>query len=350
MIYIKYIWKNISVLLKKHIGISIMIILSEIATVLCLFFSYGLFYNTQETVGQLEEDYYVYWYQASQTERGTNGLKSKFKELTDYLGENFKYVNIYLELKLENGEIVSPSTYLTEANIKELEKNNEPVLYLTKEYEHLVNDGKITIEGKKYNAVVTQKTQENNIAITIPLSSLNDEFYCKSFMLTVKNRPTKQSIDDLNEKCFELFSAICETSPEPVNLLEVQINNSFYLYTFLIVIIVTLNLSVFFRYILSLRRKMIHVFIISGAEKSSVLMLFTIEAIISMTIAYGVAYLLYNSIILDLLARIYPAFPSYYTSSFFIITMLMYIAVTVIILMIMYSPFIRKIAKNERNV
>ena len=354
MVCFKYVFKNISALIKKMPGLAILIFLSELLTVLCLFFSYGLFYNTQETVGQLDEDYYVYWFHPSQTEKGTNCLKPKFKELTDYLGDNFNFANIYIDVELENNKNITVSTYLTNSNIKDLSRNEKPVFYLAKELAEIYRDGKISIDGKLYEAVLTKNSSQEDdqhpvMPIIFDLSGLPDDLFCTDFMLTVKNRPTVQSIDELNDKCMDLFGATCTDAPEPVKLMEVQINNSFYLYTFLIVVLVTLNLSVFFRYILSLRKRLIEVFIISGATRSDTLGIFIIEAIISMSAAYGLAYILYNEFILGNLSTIYPYFANYYNSKFYAVTFLMYLVVSVIILAVMYAPFIRRTMRGGRS-
>ena len=58
----KYVKLNILCMVKKHFAIMLFILFSEILTVLCLFFSYGLFYNTRETVGKIESERFIYSY------------------------------------------------------------------------------------------------------------------------------------------------------------------------------------------------------------------------------------------------------------------------------------------------
>ncbi len=349
MTYFSYVKKNITILAKRHSAIFILIFISEIITILSLFFSYGLFYNTQEKVGELEEDQYVYWYRPLQTEQGTNDIKRKFKQLTDYLGDDFNYANIHLSFNGQDGNPMEIMTYLTNANLKELEMDKKPVFYLVKELKDHVNNGKIALDGKEYDAVVTNESEENHISITIPLSSVSSEFNCSLFMLTTQNRPTKQSIEDLNNKCFELFGANCQSSPKPVDLMEIQINNSFYFYTFLIVILVTLNLSVFYRYIISLRTKMIKVYMISGATSFDVVAILVIEAVISMLSAFAVSYIVFRNILLPICSKIYPNFAQYYSSEFYVKTLLMYIAVSILLLAIMYTPYIYSTVKARRG-
>ena len=99
-----YITKVLINIMKNHKSFFILIIISVTGAVLCLLFSYGLFLNTQQTVGEIEEDstiFSYYWNEESETgvdiSQGLNNLISKYKD-------DIKEIEIFITLTDKKGE------------------------------------------------------------------------------------------------------------------------------------------------------------------------------------------------------------------------------------------------------
>ena len=145
--------------------------ISEIIAVICILFSYGLFLNTQERVGELSEsertfvyDFYTY------DENGNyvydnNGLlddssfqeniNSKITELTGFLSDDFESLELQMSVIGEDKNRYSAKVYHDisgDSLFKDVDFSETPyVCKVSSDIpDTLYKDGNITIDGIKY--------------------------------------------------------------------------------------------------------------------------------------------------------------------------------------------------------
>lgn len=340
----KYVKLNILCMTKKHFVVFLLILFSEILTVLCLFFSYGLFFNTRETVGKIESDRFIYSY----TLPSTPNIKSSMLSLMETLGDDLSSFDLYIIGNTENDETLFGGVYYDNGNDTGIDSPDEQnVCRLSDEYSSLVKDGKIKLGNSFF--IPKLETMEYTQFI-IQLSSLTDDFHGSSLLLYMKTQPTIERINRLNQICSDLLGATCESSPEASDLMEVQLNNSFYVSSFLIVALVLINLSIYFRYIITLRRKQMRIMMICGASNISITVIYLIESLIELFAGFVVGFILYRYFLLDIAAKYYPLFPSYYSTKTYSITFLVYMTTSVLILSLSFVPLIKKlVSAGERR-
>ena len=210
----------------------------------------------------------------------------------------------------------------------------------------LVNDGRITLNGKEFE--VDKECSQDRIVV--PFNMIPKGSKPTSMLIFTKERPTKNKIKAFNEAVSELLSAECDKAPEAVDLMEYQLNNAFYLYAFAIVCIVLIDLSMYIRYLLQLKRKMMRIFSVCGATKFEISAIFIISNMLMLILGYIIAFILFRFKLLDICKNIYKDFGSYYDSKTYLSVFCIYMLASFLILVITIIPIVLKsISAGERR-
>ena len=352
MKFYNYIPLNIKSFWNTHKGMFILMMCSEIAAVICLLFSYGLFLNTRQTSGELKDDQRTFSYNlCSLTEDGDtdyssaqDGMKTKLDSLTNYLGKDFDSLTLYLKVTDKTGELHSATCYYTpnEKDTLFSGKNGFVCNASNTAAKTLGKNGFITLDGTKYEI---NKTDDYNTDFIMPYSALTDKSLGVSFTFMVTEQPTKEKIDSITEKCYEIFGVSCSAAPEASQLLTVQINNMFYLYSAVITLIVVINLSLYFKYIFKTKKHEMYIFKLCGGTSKDISRIFTTETMIELIVGFVIGLAAFHNIGLTLCAKIYPNFKSYYSPKVYIIVFAIYLLVSWITVKAITDPYVKKLLK-----
>lgn len=340
MTVFKYIKLNLSNMISKHLMILIMIVFSAIMTSLCLFFSYGLFINTRETIGKMEQDKYYYYY----TYPAAHELPAKLAKLEEKIGDDLDHINLYIKVKDKNGEEHKASA----ASVLDSSEGVSHICRLSHLLESLVDNGTICFDGVEYRPEIFNAEKMYG-DVALPLKSITDNAESRSIELYIKSQPTAARTDEINTLMAELFNAESKKVPEPRSLIDDQINHTFYAFSFIIVMIVVINLSMYFKYIINIRKKQIRILFICGAQRSQIETIYRLEAATELIIGYGIAYLIYNYLLLDIIVKYYPNFKDYYSDKLYLVTLLLYILGSMLILFLTLDPYVKKLIARSRG-
>ena len=168
MEYLKYSVQNLKLFILNHRAMFMMMFLFEIIAVVCLLFSYGLFFNARETSGELEDEQraFVYDFCAADENGGYDystaltEMDAKADELIEFLGEDFDSITLYMMVTDENGNEHSASAYGYLSGESERFENadfsvSDNWCAVSDSVSSLVSDGKIVINGAEFNVLET---------------------------------------------------------------------------------------------------------------------------------------------------------------------------------------------------
>ena len=344
MIY-NYIKLNIHNILKNHLGLFLLIMISEIAAALCILFSYGLIMKMQEENSDLNSDMYFYRFDL----KNETGIGEKTRRFIGSMNGDLDSLVIVLNVTDRNGMKRTGGTGL----------RNDIAQYsciLNESVKYLIEDGKVLICGAEFDVAEIEQDGRRGLDgmwcdFWFPLSSVPETAVGKELQFDIKSRPTLERVNYITQTIKEIFNADVLYTPAPIDLMKKQQNNTFYAYAFIIVMIAVMNLAMYFRYIVGLRKKQIKIFTACGATPEDINRIFLFENLIELVTGYAAAFLIFRFGLFKVLLKFYPAFEDYYSAKVYLITFAIFTVGSLLILMLLISPSIRKAAAaGERSV
>ena len=336
-----YVCLNLRGMLKNHLGIFLLIMLSEIAAALCILFSYGLVMKMQDDNVDRESGMFFYKYSFN----NVTGIADKSKEFIESVHGDIKTIDFKLHVKDKYGRerICNGSP----------DSGGRPhCCVLNDGLMELLENGKVMISGVEFEvAEIIEdgrgiKLHEGGMwcDFGLNLPDVPEAAAATEIRMDIGSKPTSEKVDYINQKAKEIFNANVEYSPKPIDLMEEQQNNTFYAYAFVIVMIAVMNLAMYFRYIVGLRRKQIRILTVCGAAPDKVKNIFLIENLIELIAGYLIAFLVFRLGLFRLLLNYYPDFEDYYSGKVYLLTFAIFTVGSMLILMLLISPGIRKAA------
>lgn len=329
----RYVRLNIRTMICDHTFIFIMLILSATVTSLCLFFSYGLLCNTKEQIGIVESDRFYYEFSL----KGSADLSSEIESFKAELGDELDRISVYANVKDINGEPHKVGFYSS--------LDGEDTFKVSSMLYKLVNDDKVIFDGVEYNAELSADVG----SAALPLRTITDKAEVTSLNLYTDTQPTDTRVKEITRLAKELFGAECVIAPEARSLMNEQLNNTFYGYALVIVMIVVINLSMYIKYILKLRRRQIKILVICGAQRYQVILIQLAESVIEMLIGFIMAFAAYKLFILDIITKYYPHFTDYYNAKIYLRTFLIYLVGSSVVLLMTVEPYVSKMMISENG-
>lgn len=336
----KYVKLNMTNMLNGHLLIFIMIVASAVLTSVCLFFSYGLFLNTRELIGMMDNDSLVYDYDIPEVTE----LPAKIEEFKAELGNDLDHIDLFIRVKDKNGDEIRCGAYSS----LDSGEGAANMCRLSDAYEHLIENDRIILDGVAYKPDVVEADKIYRDA-AVPLQTITDKAVGTGIMFYTKTQPTADRVDEINLLLKELFGATSVSVPKARSLMDKQINNTFYAYSFIIVMIVAVNLCMYFRYIINSRRKQIKILVICGAGKTQIGVIYLIEAVIELLIGYGIAYIIYDRFLLDRIIAYFPSFTDYYSPELYLTTLLIYLVGSVLVLIMSLVPYVDRLLVGNKG-
>lgn len=199
----------------------------------------------------------------------------------------------------------------------------------------------VEIQWKEYEVIGYHKQLGTPY---FPFESLDEDTTFQYYIMLVFYDPlTSSQYTEVKNNFESTFgSAITVPNleiPEPENY---YLYNTIILISLLIAILAAINFAVLYKYILSKRTKTLAVFRICGCTKAKVLRMFLSECMIIAIPLFAATTLIYDKLVLPKLGQHFEYIESAYSIKLYLLIFGIYIAATLIVLMIMISSFLGK--------
>lgn len=285
-------------------------------------------------------------------------FKSKMAEFIEILGDNYSGFTIFGQVndslaaqKFSSGGSTDNSDVSEE--IKNFQKSNENILRISKSdcesefgKEPVIGD-KVKLGNKEYTISIID---ENVAYINIPYNTIPDDFIISYIWVYTVEPCTPKEAAEISEKIKELFQTEYFDPPEPRVLDEVQNIQLAYGITAAVIIMIILNISRVYSYVLTYRKKPFAIMNICGASKRKIFLIYLVELMLTLIVTFGIALLIFHTLILQPIAVSYPNFLISMTLQTYLIIFGIYFVVAVLIMSLTISRFISKSAvEMERS-
>ena len=285
-------------------------------------------------------------------------FKSKMAEFIEILGDNYSGFTIFGQVndslaaqKFSSGGSTDNSDVSEE--IKNFQKSNENILRISKSdcesefgKEPVIGD-KVKLGNKEYTISIID---ENVAYINIPYNTIPDDFIISYIWVYTVEPCTPKESAEISEKIKELFQTEYFDPPEPRVLDEVQNIQLAYGITAAVIIMIILNISRVYSYVLTYRKKSFAIMNICGASKRKIFLIYLVELMLTLIVTFGIALLIFHTLILQPIAVSYPNFLISMTLQTYLIIFGIYFLVAVLIMSLTISRFISKSAvEMERS-
>lgn len=285
-------------------------------------------------------------------------FKSKMAEFIEILGDNYSGFTIFGQVndslaaqKFSSGGSTDNSDVSEE--IKNFQKSNENILRISKSdcesefgKEPVIGD-KVKLGNKEYTISIID---ENVAYINIPYNTIPDDFIISYIWVYTVEPCTPKESAEISEKIKELFQTEYFDPPEPRVLDEVQNIQLAYGITAAVIIMIILNISRVYSYVLTYRKKPFAIMNICGASKRKIFLIYLVELMLTLIVTFGIALLIFHMLILQPIAVSYPNFLISMTLQTYLIIFGIYFVIAVLIMSLTISRFISKSAvEMERS-
>jgi hypothetical protein len=285
-------------------------------------------------------------------------FKSKMAEFIEILGDNYSGFTIFGQVndslaaqKFSSGGSTDNSDVSEE--IKNFQKSNENILRISKSdcesefgKEPVIGD-KVKLGNKEYTISIID---ENVAYINIPYNTIPDDFIISYIWVYTVEPCTPKESAEISEKIKELFQTEYFDPPEPRVLDEVQNIQLAYGITAAVIIMIILNISRVYSYVLTYRKKPFAIMNICGASKRKIFLIYLVELMLTLIVTFGIALLIFHTLILQPIAVSYPNFLISMTLQTYLIIFGIYFVIAVLIMSLTISRFISKSAvEMERS-
>ena len=164
--------------------------------------------------------------------------------------------------------------------------------YYESKYQNLIVGDNIKICNTEYTvSKIIEKTMEPpdiSTFIQINAKSIDDQFTVHWIAFTLKNETDQNGIARVNDAIRKNFGDMSPKidEPQPPPLMEKQFNNMIYVLVFIMILVVLLNVSRLYSYIMSTRVKALAVYSLCGSSKIKLFVIFLSEIILLLLISF----------------------------------------------------------------
>ncbi len=315
---IKLAFKNICNSMKSHRKIYILLIVSQLFSVISMFFVYGIYGNYTEKMHDLDINKKGILARYDDTDAAL--VKKCMDEIMPEIGEklDYVYIGLYEEnfnaasyVKYKNGDYAVWYSYAAENELNigrlltdEDERESRMTAYSYRAYTDTVGE-MVSIGGKEFEIVGVAKEDVN--LIMIPFNSCPDDTEVFIMKFFFKNIPTTRDYytitDSLRENMGDKLVYIDEFDGIPEE--KVIAYRTIIVISVIIGIMSALNTCVLFGYILSRRTKLMAVYGIIGATDAKRILINETEVLFISIASVITGYALFRGIFQNILADFY---------------------------------------------
>ena len=335
---------NIKTLIVRRPLLSLMIVLSQIAAIMSVYLSVGFINNSLKSKQEAREDqlwFDIVFYSKDDADAAPDEavIDPTWGQVSDKLYELYNF----LDDDVASVAIVGTGNDGTKGLFSGILDNNRKVVKGPRfscgaEKGGVFGIGdKVTVEGVEYTVTEVGK---NMVDIQINPEDYPDTAIIKYFSIVLKDAVGQDRIKQISSKITELFGQPRELSePQPLTLMQIQIDNMFIFTSAFILLIAVVNISVYFRYIFKKREKQTAIMKICGSGRADVFKISIVEMLGSYIISLAAALLIFSSLLPELKEK-YKGFSLFDDRKYIIIFALSYFvmsAVVSVILSVRYS-------------
>lgn len=278
-------------------------------------------------------------------------FKPKTEEFIKILEENFNsftisgFVDNTVGSQMFISGISSPDNQEVSDEIKEFKNSNENILRISTTdcksafgKEPVIGD-KVKLGNKEYTISIID---ENVAGPNIPYNTIPDNFIVSSMYIYTKEPCTPKESAKIQKKIEELFGTREYEPPEPRVLEELQNIQLAYGVTAAVILMVLLNISRVYSYVLTYRKKSLAVMSICGASKGKIFAIYLTELLLTLVATFGIGLLIFHTLLLHPIASIYPNFLISMTPMTYLTIFGIYFVIASLVMSITISMFIFK--------
>ncbi|WP_106764004.1 FtsX-like permease family protein [Pseudoruminococcus massiliensis] len=285
-------------------------------------------------------------------------FKPKMEEFIKFLGDNYSGIAIFGQVDDKVASIsflsgLSKDESEISKELSDFNNSNKNIMRIsTSDCESVfgkkpVVGDKVNLGGQEYTISIID---EDIAGIDIPYNSIPDNFLINTIAVYTVEPCTPKESSEISEKIKELFQTENFDTPEPRVLDEVQNIQLAYGITAAVIIMIILNISRVYSYVLTYRKKSFAIMNICGASKRKIFLIYLVELMLTLIVTFGIALLIFHMLILQPIAVSYPNFLISMTLQTYLIIFGIYFVVAVLIMSLTISRFISKSAvEMERS-
>lgn len=331
-----------------------LIMLTQIVSLLCVFFCYGLIYNAfteyeeADTESRLIYAEFIagrYDDNLSDEEKYGDGMSFSYfakglDEVLEQLGDNKTDINVHGRLKIgEKYYYVSTYYYrITGTTHDPYEICGQIDGYETGDY--------ITIDGTEYHIVGTSEVAD---ICFFAVSNTPDSVVPVDLLIEMEHQPTRLECKRATDKINELFSPAELHEPKIMTLLEIQMNNTQKALSAILMVIAALNCSLCYNYINRSRRNQFAIYKLCGAQTHHCFAVSMAEVLLYMLVSFGAAYLLFERWLKDVLISFYPSVEDAYLSDVYTKILRGFVIITLTVMSVFNAKFAENPIVEERK-
>lgn len=334
--------------------IYLLIILSQIVSILAIFFAFGLIanaYTNFENADFSDRTFFINLTDRyneediSYEERFCVGAISfkefdkKMDEILEILGDNIEEIAIYGNY-VYNDKSYSYSSWFYGA---EQEYDTYEVA-IRSDYH---KPGETVVFGDKtYYIVDTSETQP---IVFMHYKGTPDDATVYEFWFTTKEILTYNEFEKVKDKIDEVFDYFSIEEPEAPKLLDIQMNNTQLSLSAVLIVVVVLDCALCYLFLYENRKKVFAIHRICGAEKSFCILTCLVEVLVYMIISFSLAYGIFKTYLEEIILKYYPKASIAYTFENYKWIFSGYFIATIIIMGICIIAFFSKPIVEERK-
>ena len=353
---------NVSKFIKEQRSFFILLVISQIAACLAIFFAMGAIHNTRNE--QKDIDVRTMYFEAdsvnvfldenceadySNCETMNDFQKKAERVIATIPKDILSYVKIGGITSAENpikysAVYIVPETFmLTQKDIE----NGEYVAAISKygAFSEKTTNDKITVNDKEYTVVSVGDYVGDMI---IPLKAASPDFIAYNFRIEFNSVPSNELAGEISNVMEELFPSSEISVPEIPDLMTIQFNRTMIIASAVVIAVVVLNLGYCYCYLFMRRKKTIAIYMICGCSNSSAVNLMVTESAVISFVCYMISFCIMKPLA-PLLTNVYAAAEYLYSLKFFVIVGIVYIIITIAVLKIMFSSIINKSAVDLKR-
>ena len=330
---------TISNSLKSKPILYLLILITQVVLLVCVYFSYGLIYNAYTNYQDASErdrsfsarllDYYNET--KTKDEIFADGISfdvfnTGMKKIFDYIGDTRYSVIVDGDIKLGD-KYYYVSVY--DDNLYS-DKKHGPYDVSVNMDGYEVGD-KIEIDGIKYNIVSDKSISELSFfsCESAPPSVIPCEV-----SIELEYQPTYEVSRKISDTILMYFNPIEMHEPEVLKLLDIQMNNTQIAMALVLLAISAANCCICYNYINESRRKTFAIYKLCGARDYHCLIISLAEVALYMALGCLCSYLIFEGFLKDILIGIYPNIMGVYTKDLYSDIFVKYALISLVIMII----------------
>ena len=220
--------------------------------------------------------------------------------------------------------------------------------YYDSPVQRLAPDDKMTLGSIEYRVLnIKERSKDSadiSTGITVNAGAIDDTFTVRWVTYTFTTDLDQAGIARMNDAIQQSFGDLNPKIdvPEPPPLMEKQFNNMVYVLALIIILVVLLNVSRLYAYIMSTRRKALAVFSLCGAGKLKLFAVYMAEIVLMLLGSFLLGWAVFHFGLINLIAMLYPSFTEFFTPDIYLKIFGIYIGAGIIIMALNLIPVVRR--------